>query len=371
MMKPLKALSLILVLALMLSVGAYAAAEAPAPASSEPSGEPSGEAKSVEEAYVDYIRDWLQNELLHNDQMTQEQIDNEYMPLIEAGDYETFPACYIYNGWLETGTAMTFEEFAAQYQPTESKSSGEINEEDVQTAIDLILPEISAFADQVDEYIQSSDGQEAIDMLSGILGILFSGETDEWDDDDYSMEVPPRVASMSEEENILLNGDLKDGVYTNDYFGLKLSVPKGGTLVRTNDDATESSEIIPLSKTFEEGWGGLFFTAEAEGIDGFVNVFISALDDDELGLSEEELVKLNIDEIWKINALFDEDRGPELGTALLAGEEHPMAFQTSETIYGETLYVDFYIPKGDFMCWISIYANDAKLEDFTTWFEKI
>ena len=93
--------------------------------SGEPSGEGSGESnseepasgeQSVEDAYIEYIREWLQNELLHNDQMTQEQIDNEYMPLIEAGNYTSWPASYLYDGWLETGTAMTFEEFAVQFR---------------------------------------------------------------------------------------------------------------------------------------------------------------------------------------------------------------------------------------------------------------
>lgn len=104
-----------------------------ADASGEPSGEGSSEEPSgeidVEAAYVEYIREWLQNELEHNDQMTQEQIDNEYMPLIEAGDYESFPVSYLYDGWLETGVAMTFEEFAAQYQSASGEPSAEPSSE--------------------------------------------------------------------------------------------------------------------------------------------------------------------------------------------------------------------------------------------------
>ena len=114
-MKVTRILSLFLALLMVLSLGAFASGEPSGDPSAEPSGEASGEAKTVEEAYIEYIRDFLQNELLNNDQMTQEQIDNEYMPLIEAGDYESFPASYLYDGWLETGVAMTFEEFAARY----------------------------------------------------------------------------------------------------------------------------------------------------------------------------------------------------------------------------------------------------------------
>lgn len=126
-MKTTKIFAMLLALMMVLSIAAIASGEP----SAEPSGEPTGEVKSVEDAYVDYIRDFLQNELQHNSQMTQEQVDNEYMPLIEAGDYQSFPVSYLYDGWLETGIAMTFEEFAAQYQPASGEAStGELSVED-------------------------------------------------------------------------------------------------------------------------------------------------------------------------------------------------------------------------------------------------
>ncbi|MCD8321297.1 MAG: hypothetical protein LUC89_00235, partial [Oscillospiraceae bacterium] len=70
---------------------------------------------SVEEAYVEYIHEWLLAELEVNSSLTEDQVENEFMPLIEAGDYVSFPAEMLYGGMLESGTAMTFEEFAAQY----------------------------------------------------------------------------------------------------------------------------------------------------------------------------------------------------------------------------------------------------------------
>ena len=161
-MKLTKILALILALAMVLSLGAFA--------SGEPSGDPpasgeasdaSGEAKSVEEAYVDYIREWLQNELLHNDQMTQEQIDNEYMPLIEAGDYTSWPVSYLYDGWLETGTAMTFEEFAAQYQPA---AGGDVTWADYQDWIISLLPDICPAPEAVAEIIRATNSWDEIDM---------------------------------------------------------------------------------------------------------------------------------------------------------------------------------------------------------------
>ena len=129
----------------------------------------SGEVLSVEEAYVEYIREWLENELAHNDQMTQEQIDNEYMPLIEAGDYTSFPVSYLYDGWLETGTAMTFEEFAAQYQP----AGGEVTWADYQAWIVSILPEICPFPDEVGEIIMATNSWDEIDMDNGPWGKIF------------------------------------------------------------------------------------------------------------------------------------------------------------------------------------------------------
>ena len=85
------------------------------PASDEPSGEPAAAGGSVEDAYVEYIHEWLLNELENNSNMTIEQVEDEFMPLIEAGDYVSFPAEMLWNGMLNTGSPMTFEEFAAQY----------------------------------------------------------------------------------------------------------------------------------------------------------------------------------------------------------------------------------------------------------------
>ena len=69
----------------------------------------------VAAAYAEYVHEFLLAELEVNSSMTIDQVEDEFMPLIEAGDYETFPADMLYGGMLESGVAMTFEEFAAQY----------------------------------------------------------------------------------------------------------------------------------------------------------------------------------------------------------------------------------------------------------------
>ena len=118
-----KLLALLVALCMVLTVGAFA--------SGEPSGAPSDEApaagQSVEEAYVDYIHEFLLNELTVNTGgMTIEIIENEFMPAVEAGKYDEFPADMLYNGMLDSGVAMTFEEFAAQYVPeAAAPASGE------------------------------------------------------------------------------------------------------------------------------------------------------------------------------------------------------------------------------------------------------
>ncbi len=125
-MKMPKLLALILALCMALSVSAFASAE--------PSAEPSGEAAglSVEDAYVEYIHEWLLAELEVNSNMTIEQVEDEFMPLIEKGDYVSFPAEMLWNGMLNNGSPMTFEEFAAQYDG--GAASGEAASGEAMTA---------------------------------------------------------------------------------------------------------------------------------------------------------------------------------------------------------------------------------------------
>ena len=86
--------------------------------SDEASGEASGEAsdeQAVKDAYIEYLHEWLIAEDEINDTMTEEIRENEFMPLIYAWDFESFPAEMLWSGMLESGCPMTFEEFAAQY----------------------------------------------------------------------------------------------------------------------------------------------------------------------------------------------------------------------------------------------------------------
>ena len=84
-------------------------------ASGEPSGEASGEASgdTSEDAYHEYLHQWLIAEDEVNSNMDENIRENEFMPLIYANDYETFPAEMLWSGMLENGCPMTYEEFVA------------------------------------------------------------------------------------------------------------------------------------------------------------------------------------------------------------------------------------------------------------------
>jgi len=202
---------------------------------------------------------------------------------------------------------------------------------------------------------------------SGVMSVL----AEEKEEAKPEVEIPAAVLSLSEEDEILLNGELKDGVYINRYFGIKFTAPEGWSISRLNDDASETTEIFSMRKAYEEEMGGITYMANPESFDRYLFMAIRALRDDELGLSEEELVKRNNERIREINKVFGEDNGPELAAAIFAGEEHPMAIQLSETVDGEMLYVSFYLPRGDFVCDISISTPNGTLEDLTALFEKL
>jgi len=166
-----KFLALLVALCMVLTVGAFASGEP----SGDPSGAPSDEApaagQSVEEAYVDYIHEFLLNELTVNTGgMTIEIIENEFMPAVEAGKYNEFPADMLYNGMLDSGVAMTFEEFAAQYVPeAAAPASGEAKSAE------------DAYADYLREFLEAELAVNSSMMpehVEEILAAALAGETD-------------------------------------------------------------------------------------------------------------------------------------------------------------------------------------------------
>jgi len=80
---------------------------APADAAEAPADD-----EAMLEAYKAYMIDFLNAENEANATMTDEQIP-EFMACIEANDYSKFPGDMFFNGMLETGVAMTYDEFVA------------------------------------------------------------------------------------------------------------------------------------------------------------------------------------------------------------------------------------------------------------------
>ena len=187
------------------------------------------------------------------------------------------------------------------------------------------------------------------------------------DEEDYTPVIPEAVLSLTEEEDILLNGELKDGVYINRYFGLKFTAPEGFSLSRLNDDATESTEIIPLRKTYEDGLRGIMITTDL-GLPETVFINVYAADEDQIGFSEEELVRAKIQETNELVTSFGLEEGSEYSTAVLAGEEHPIQLSTSDP---GCIDVYFHIIKDGFIFQISVSAPDEEgIAYLLSFFEK-
>ena len=90
------------------------------------SGEPTAEAPKSENTahggtpgatsdadYQAYLKAWLASEFEVNENMTEDQINNEFIPMIEAGNYSDFPVEMMFSGMLNTGAAMTYDQFVA------------------------------------------------------------------------------------------------------------------------------------------------------------------------------------------------------------------------------------------------------------------
>ena len=156
-----KVLAMILILCMVLSLGVTAFA------SGEPSAEASGEV-DVEAAYLDYIHEFLLAELEVNANMTIEQIEDEYMPLFEAKDYETTPADLLFNGMLENGVAMTFEEFAATYTPA-AGGAGDTSEEAYHAYLKEYVSAVPATQDHLDEFFALIDASDYETMPADMM----------------------------------------------------------------------------------------------------------------------------------------------------------------------------------------------------------
>lgn len=130
-----------------------------------------GEAVSVEDAFIDYIHEWLLAELEVNGNMTIEQVEDEFMPYVEQMDFVTFPAEMIYSGMLEQGVPMTFEEFEAQYVPA-AAPAGEgytADEAGWKQYLKDYVSAVPAAQEHLDEFFAAIDAGEFYTMPGDML----------------------------------------------------------------------------------------------------------------------------------------------------------------------------------------------------------
>lgn len=90
--------------------GGEASGEVPASGTSVNSAH--GQQTADEAGYKLYLEEWLKAEQSVNSTLTDANLE-EFLALIEKGDYTTFPCDMLYSGMLTTGAAMTLEEFIA------------------------------------------------------------------------------------------------------------------------------------------------------------------------------------------------------------------------------------------------------------------
>ena len=159
-------------------------------------------------------------------------------------------------------------------------------------------------------------------------------------EEDHALEIPAVVAALSEEENNVLAGEMRDGVYYNEYFGFKLTKGDGHHLTRDNDDAEDNAEPISLADAYTEGWGCISVTSAKDDWSERISVTVTAAGEDEIGKSEMELAEDYLLRMRSIDAAFDEtddineDDGRYIETVSFAGGEHPMAFSLYEESAG-------------------------------------
>ena len=208
----------------------------------------------------------------------------------------------------------------------------------------------------------SAEAQEVLGEAQGLLG-------ENGDEEKHEIVIPDAVLALSEEDEILLNGELRDGVYTNTYFGFRFTTPEGWTLTRINDDATDPTEPVSFRQAYEEDDNGLMFMAMGNNTDEYLTIVITALDNDEKGLGEEELVRQNMEDLKDIYLAFGDEIEADYGTRVLAGEEHLMAHYDSEG--GKQHFFSFYVPQGDFKLDICITTAMTDPEDYLKLFEKV
>ena len=211
----------------------------------------------------------------------------------------------------------------------------------------------------------------AAELLGGSSSEDETGDMSE-EEEDYSLEAPEAVKNLSAEEDAKVCGEMKDNVYTNEFFGCRFVSPKGWKLHLYNTGEEETAAQMPtLQSSYDEGYGGIWLVAAQE--DEYVHtiqILVKGLADNELGKSESEVVDLEVEKNNETYIALGDEPVCETETLSLFGEAHPAKVRrNSETggIDGAT----FYILNGDFVMEYSFNGEQVGAELTENCMEKI
>ena len=188
------------------------------------------------------------------------------------------------------------------------------------------------------------------------------------DGEDGQLDIPDAVKNISPEDDQALTGKLTEDSYTNEYFGLKLNMPEGGTIESIMDSGTD---LMPLSETYREGLGSIIIQSQDSDGGGYVSMSVSALTSKEQGKDAEVLAMERLELEQKINGALENTAECSVETINIAGEEHPAYVEITDSEEGRIKSAAIYIVKGDFRCCITVYTAEDIFEEMLNLIEKI
>ena len=192
-------------------------------------------------------------------------------------------------------------------------------------------------------------------------------DTDETVEEEQ-IEIPDAIKNLSPEDDKALTGVLTEDSYTNEYFGIKFNKVKGGTIKSLMDEGTD---LTPLSETYENGNDSIMIRSATDDNEKSYSAMISALSANDLGKSEEDLIKSKEDFEKKVNEELESDTKCSVESLSIAGEEHPAYIEVRDDEGRNVKNATVFIVKGDFECLISINADVEEFDDILKLFEKI
>lgn len=195
-------------------------------------------------AYNEYLHEWLLEELAVNTSMTIEQVEDEFMPLINSGDYETFPAEMLWNGMLNNGCPMTYEEWTAANggAAAAAPASGEPSEEPAAegNVLDVADMEPSEY-----EYLTNYTNRKTPGMI--FIGHDETGVAEIALNDTVNGEGYTSVYAHGEDADVTVSGNLtlidhSEGENTSDFSGQSSATVAYDNATLTLKDLTYYSE---------------------------------------------------------------------------------------------------------------------------------